>query len=79
MPSMKAVVRRRPTSRDSSPVSSRSESPLVGEANASPTPAVPTVWRRGRSSTSHESTNATVMIPAPTRNTVESASVKAPV
>ena len=33
MPSMKAVVRWRPTNRDSSSVSSRSESPLLGEAN----------------------------------------------
>ena len=40
-------------------MSSRSESPLVGEAKASPTPAVPTVWRSGRSSTSHDSRKAT--------------------
>ncbi len=33
VPSMKAVVRWRPTNRDSSSVSSRSESPLLGEAN----------------------------------------------
>ena len=38
--SMNARVRWRPTRRASSRVSSRSESPLLGEANASPTPAV---------------------------------------
>ena len=60
-------------------MSSRSESPLVGEAKASPTPAVSTVWRSGRSSISHDSRNATATIAAATRNTVESASVNAPV
>ena len=59
MRSMNARVRSRPTSRESSRVSSRSESPLLGEAKASPTPAVSTVWRSGRSSISQDSRKAT--------------------
>ena len=50
-----------------------------GVANASPTPAVSTVWRSGRSSISHESRKATARIAAATRKTVESESLKAPV
>jgi hypothetical protein len=76
---MNARVRSRPTSRASSRVSSFSESPLVGDANASPTPAVSTVWRSGRSSMRQESRKATKTIAAATRKTVESASVNAPV
>jgi hypothetical protein len=58
-------------------MSSRSESPGFGDANASPTPAVSTVWRSGRSSMSHDRRNATSTIAAATRKTVESESVNA--
>ena len=79
MRSMNACARGRPTRRASSWVSSRSESPLDGVAKASPTPAVSTVWRSGRSSTSHARRKATATIAAATRKTVDSESVNAPV
>jgi hypothetical protein len=60
-------------------VSSWSESPLVGDANASPTPAVSTVLRSGRSSISHASRNAAATIAAATMKIVCSESVNAPV
>ena len=79
----RSVVRRtnsaapsRPTRRLSSVATVRTESASSGVANAPPT-LLATVVRRGRSSSSHASRNATAVTPAPTRKTSPSASVNA--
>jgi hypothetical protein len=67
----------RPTSRARSRATHRTESGSSGVANASCVPAVATVVRSGRSSSSHVSTNPTATTQAATRNTRSSASVNA--
>ena len=75
---MKARLRSRPAATASWRESSRSESPIVGAANASPTPSEVSIVRRsGRSGSTSESRKDTATTTAAIRKTVCSESVNA--